>query len=246
MIALYRKSGLKRWLKWSYCVLTIGLCSGQNTGSISGRVQDELGAAFLSGVRISAVLLPDNPKTYTPFVAHGQSNPDGSYRLANLAAGKYEICLQALTGDYVDNCRWGKADAVPTVGAGASVSLNLRLTKGKVFSIEVDDKDQFLDRHEGKSPGGVFAVGVATKNREFVRATLSQDSKIKRAYRVVVPAATEFSLKVFTVLFDVESEKGNAEPLRVVEDLPRQILENEAGKSVKIQIRAIKALSVSK
>lgn len=218
----------------------------QATGTITGKIEDEKGGNFAPGARLSAVLMPDTPRNFTPFVAHAQTNPDGSYRLGGLPAGRYEICLQPLAGDYIENCRWGKPDAIATVAGAVVLPLNLRLTRGKVFTIEVEDGDQFLDRHEGKSPGGVLFIGVTTPSRDFLKATVAQDTKIKRTYQVIVPVATQFQVRFSSQLFELVSEKGNLEPLQVVQDTSRQFAENEPSKGIKVKVTSIKLLNLTR
>lgn len=77
-------------------------------GNISGRVLDERGRDYAQGARVLAVLLPEKPEGFTPFVTNAVTTPEGRFQMVGLPVGKYELFVQALNTDYVDMCRWGR------------------------------------------------------------------------------------------------------------------------------------------
>lgn len=216
------------------------------SGNISGRVLDERGRDYAQGARVLAVLLPEKPEGFTPFVTNAVTTPEGRFQMVGVPVGKYELCVQALNTDYVDMCRWGRVAANPVVVSGQTATANLTLTRGKEFTVEVEDKEGLFERHEGRSPGGFLAIGVFTPQREFVDAQISQDNKVKRVYRAVVPVGQRFQVRVVSPLFDVVNENEEQEPLRVVQDLNREFAEAENSKGIKLKVQGLKKLEVGR
>lgn len=227
------------------CLLLAWAAMAQSTGTITGKLEDEKGAIFAPGAGLTAVSMPDTPKNFTPFAAQVQTNLDGSYRLENLPPGPHEISVQPLAGEYVDNCRWGKPDAIATVEGTGVLPLSLRPTRGKVFTIEVDDGDQFLDGHEGKSPGGALFAGVTMPSKEFLKATVTQHTKLKRTHQVIVPVEAQLQVRVSSPFFEHISEKGDLEPMQVVLYISRHFTEKEPAKGIKSRVASTKPINSS-
>ncbi len=216
----------------------------QQSGSISGKVTDEKGKDYKGSARVMAMLVPEKPEGFTPFVTNAIAASDGSYKILGLPAGKYEICVQALDGDYVDLCRWGTAAATPLVAAGRDTAVNLKLTAGKVVTIAVEDSEGLLGRHEDKSPGGFLMVGVFTPQREVIDATILQDNKVTRVYRVVVPPNVKFKIRANSPLFDMVGANEALEPLRVTQDLEQSVADAEKGKAFQVKIQGLKKVNL--
>jgi hypothetical protein len=82
-----------RTVKFTLALLVLTLCAAasaaaQTTGSISGQVQDEKGAAIPG-----ATVTVRNTETGTSRT--GQTDDDGRYRFPNLAVGSYEVTVEA-------------------------------------------------------------------------------------------------------------------------------------------------------
>ncbi|WP_031495467.1 carboxypeptidase-like regulatory domain-containing protein [Bryobacter aggregatus] len=191
-------------------------------------------------------MLADQPERYQPFATNVITSSDGSYRFAGLPFGRYELCVQALEGDYVDMCRWGQAAANPIIGTAKVVTVDVKLAPAKVVLVEVDDAEGLLGRHEDKSPGGFLSIGAFTPQREVVDAQVSQDNKLKRVYRLLVPANTKFQIRTNSPLFDVVSTNEMLQPLRVTQDQDQILTESDGPKTIQVRIQGLKKLELAK
>lgn len=215
-------------------------------GTVSGVVSDEKGKAYGEGARVLVVRVAEKPDGFEPFVSNTVTGKDGSYRIGNVLAGKYEICVATNGGDYVDGCRWGQAAGTALVVNGGSVVANVSLTRGKIFTIDIKDDDGYLERHEGKSAGGFLNMGVFTEGKEFLDAEIATLTKNARKYRVVVPVGARFRVRAISPLFDVRTENetagGAGQGLRVLQDMDQVIEALETTKGVTLKLGGVKAL----
>ncbi len=239
------------WAGWMLMgwVLAQGIAL-QGQGTISGVVSDPQGKAFGDGARVLVVRVAEKPDGFEPFVSNTVTAKDGSYRIGNVLAGKYEICVATNGGDYVDRCRWGQAAGTALVVNGGSVVANVSLTRGRIFTIDIKDDDGYLERHEGKSAGGFLNVGVFTEQKEFLDAEIVTLTKNARKYRVVVPVGAKFRVRAISPLFDVKTENeaanGAGQGLKVLQDVDQVIEAQETTKGVTLKLGGVKALEVAK
>ncbi len=215
-------------------------------GTVSGVLNDEKGKAYADGAAVLVVKVAQSPDGFEPFVSNTITAKDGSFRIGNVPAGKYEICVTVQGTDYVDSCRWGKAVATALVTNGGNAQTTLALIKGRIFTIELKDDDGYLDRHEGKSIGGFLNMGVFTEQRDLVEARIATLTKTARKYRVVVPAGVKFRVRAQSPLFDLKTETDPVQSLAVLQDLDQVIDEKDLTKGVTLKVSGIKALEVGK
>lgn len=220
--------------------------SVQGQGVVSGVLSDDKSKAYADGARVLVVRVAERPEGFEPFVSNAVTAKDGSYRIGNVPAGKYELCVNTNGGEFVDTCRWGKAAGTALVVNGGTAVVNLSLTRGRVFTIDVKDADGYLDRHEGKSIGGFLDVGVFTEQKEFIEAGIETLTKSERKYRVVVPVGAKFRVRAGSPLLDVRNENEATQTLRVLQDLDQTIEDRETTKGVTLRLVGVKALEVNK
>lgn len=227
-------------------VLLAGPVTMLGQGTVSGILNDEKGNAYGDGARVMVVKVAESPDGFEPFVSHAVTGKDGSYRIGNVPAGRYEICVLTQGGDYVNTCRWGKAAGTALVANGGTAAVNVSLTKGRVFTIDLKDDDGYLDRHENKSIGGFLEVGVFTDQKEFVEAAIGSLTKNERKYRVVVPVGVKFRVRAQSPLFDVKTVNDTAQTLAVLQDLDQVLEEKDTTKGVSLKVGGIKVVEVAK
>lgn len=215
-------------------------------GTVSGVLNDEKGKAYGGGARVMVIKVAERPDGFEPFVSHAVTGKDGSYRIGNVPTGKYEICVLAPGGDYVNTCQWGKAAATALVAKGGTAVVNVSLTKGRVFTIDLKDDDGYLDRHENKSVGGFLEVGVSTDKKEFVEAAIGSLTKNERRYRVVVPVGVKFRVRMQSPLFDVKMLEDTPQTLTVLQDLDQMMEEKDTTKGVSAKVGGIKVVQIAR
>ncbi len=219
-------------------------CALMAQGTVSGVLNDDKGNAFRNGARVMVVKVAERPEGFTPFVSHAVTDKDGRYQIGDVPAGKYELCVWTSGGDWVNLCRWGQAAGTALVTNGATAEVNVALTKGRVFTIDLKDDEGYLDRHENKSVGGFLDIGVLNEQRDLVEAETEMEDKVKRKYRVVVPVGVKFRVRAQSPLFDVKTENEGVQSLRVLQDLDQVIEERDAGKGVTLKVSGVKVVGV--
>lgn len=229
-------------------VLLAGALSAQvagRGGTISGKILDGSGKDFGLGAQLLALRRIENtPKavTHTGFARAGR---DGSYVLSELPAGNYDLCVTPLNGEFVDECEWGRPSATVAVLAGGTSNANIRLNKGVLFWVELEDKEKALEKYEGKSPGGYLNLGVITPGNELVRMKTGQEAEEKKTYWIVAPVATRFRLEAKSPLFDLVSAEDTGETIEALQG-QREFSGSEAAKRVKLRVRGIKTVQVAR
>ena len=221
-------------------VLWMGALPLYCQGTVSGLLTDEKGKPYADGARVMVIKTADKPDGFVPFVSHAITAKDGSYRIGNVPAGKYDVCIWTSGLDYVNMCRWGKAAGSALVANGGTAQVNVSLTRGKVFYIELNDADAYLDRHENKSAGAFLDIGVYTEQLEMVEAVINQLDRAKRKYAVVVPANAKFRLSVRSALFDVKTQNEAVQSLQVLQDVDQVLRDNDKDKTVTLNVVGVK------
>jgi hypothetical protein len=227
-------------------LIGVGLMYGQGTsrgGSIAGKVLDSTGKDFANGAGILAMLRVPSPTGFKPHTAQTEAGRDGSYTLTGLPPGRYDVCVMAWNGDYVDECEWGKAAAVVSVGEGATAKQDLRLAKGVMIWVELADSQSLAEQHEGKSPGGFLDLSLITQRNETIRLKRGQEIAGKRSYWTIVPPGTKFRLEASSPLFDLESAEESGETLAALK-AQREFNGSEGSKKLKLRIRGLKTVEV--
>jgi len=189
--------------------------------------------------------LPDSEKDEKFQTGFALSGKDGGYRIEGLAAGRYEICVSALNGDFVDECEWGKAAAVVTVRAAEESNSNLRLVRGVLTWVDLEDNGRLLEAHEGKSNGGVLHLGVVTQRGDTLPMRPGQVLDGKKSYWVVVPVATKFRLEAKSPLFEIESAEESGESLSALQ-AQREFAGVESPKKFRLRLRGLKAVEAAR
>lgn len=215
-------------------------------GSVSGVLNDDAGRPYGDGARIMVIRVAEKPEGFEPFSSNVVTLKDGSYRVPNVPAGKYDLCIWISGGDYVNVCRWGKAAGSATVADGENTVSNLSLTRGRIFTIDVKDDEGYLTRHENKSLGGFLDVGVLNGYRDFVSADIATLDGNARKYRIVVPADTKFKVMVQSSLFNVTTLDEASQSLNVLKDLDQTIAAKEVTKGVTVKVIGVKAIDMAK
>lgn len=125
------------------------LLSAQSVASIQGLVTDAktnkpIPAAnvIASGARAGLSL-------------HTKTGGNGAFRIAGLAAGKYTLCVQVVSDQYLDPCQWNGNPTVLNLIAGQSAAgISLKLNAASVLTVQVQDPQKALTQKtkDGRHP----------------------------------------------------------------------------------------------
>ncbi|MEJ1930024.1 carboxypeptidase-like regulatory domain-containing protein [Nostoc sp. NIES-2111] len=214
-------------------------------GSIVGTVQMPDGREYNGGARVVAMRLPDSEKDEVFQTGFALSGKDGGFRLEALAAGRYEVCVSALSGEFIEECDWGKAAAVVAVRAGQESRSNLRLVRGVFTWVELEDNGKLLEQHEGKSNGGVLHLGVITQRGDTLPMRPGQTMDGKKSYWVVVPETTRFRLDARSPLFEIESAEDSGESLSSLQ-AQREFAAGQGAKRFRLRLRGLKSVEAAR
>ena len=166
-----------------------------------------LSGQVLTGVRIVA----PGVKSKGPLTRSGLLGPSGSFRLDGLHPGRYEICLQAPTTEWLNPCQWGLQP--PTVALSdvqPSQNLAIKLKRGAVVRVRIDDPGKLLEQNEGKTAGAHLLLGVGTDALWFHAAPIVSKDPTGRDHQVVVPFDRQVNLTVFSPLFELGDSSGSS------------------------------------
>lgn len=226
-----------------WCAYAQSTTGGELLGSIS-----EPNGKKVQNARIVAILQPSLTKLeYTPWDGFAISGRDGTYSIPNVPQGKIEICVDAIVGGFIDNCRWGKPSAVVTVATDTkTVRADIVLTPGKILRVRLDDEEGYLERHMGKTPGAGLEIGVLNEQRNFNAARLDGvQGNRRKNYFITVPANAAWRLFIAGNFFNLESDNEQLRPLSSILSADQDVKESEGEKEIVIRVRGVKAQAVA-
>lgn len=189
-------------------------CQGQQTnsaenGQISGTVKGDdgsnLGGATVFVRRTLAQGLRLRERTKWTIT----TDTSGVFQIGSLPNGQYTLCVQALSGNWLNPCEWGTV--VPTVTVSdpqRSVSTTVVLKRGAAIPIRVDDPGQLLSLNEGKKNGAPLLVGVRSDALIFHAAPVASQDSGGRNYDVTIPFNAQVSLVVASSGFRLTDGAG--------------------------------------
>src|SRR5262249_58002853 len=119
-------------IRVSYCLFAFVSFAFGQTAKIQGVVSDD-GGKNPANLSVAATAQSGDHRAYT-----SRTSAKGEYSFANLPAGTYILCVQAPGGIHLGNCQWAAPTQV-TVAASQTVTQNLSVTHGRVFTLRIDD-----------------------------------------------------------------------------------------------------------
>ena len=126
-----------------------------------------------------------------------------------------------------------------------------KLTRGRIFSIDLK-VDGHLDWQEMKSSvGGFLDIGLFNDHRDLLDADIESMDKLKLKYREVVPVGVKLRVRGQSRLYDVQTEDVQTEnetgqSLRVLQDLDQVLEEMAVTEGLMVRVAGIQALEEKK
>jgi len=146
-----------------------------------------------------------------PFSIGRAARADGAFGFTGLQPGVYRICAQLGKGTMVNPCEWGEPAPVITLEAEQiAKNVIVAMQYGVAVPIRVNDPQQLLVQHEGKTPGAHLLIGVGDANGMFHSALVTGTDKTGRDHQIVIPANTRVNLVVRSKFFQLADAAGAA------------------------------------
>lgn len=183
--------------------------SAAGRGQISVTVEGEDGSVVSgAGVFLRKTLAPGVPlRQRADWSATASSAGTVTFNL--LPNGRYTLCAQAASGNWLNPCEWGSARPTVVVSAAQRrVGMTLVLKRGAAVSVRVDDPSQSLAQNEGKTPGAHLLLGVRTDAGFFRTASVVAQDPKGRDYSVTIPFDAKMNLVVATSFYRLTDATG--------------------------------------
>jgi len=181
----------------------------QNTAGIQGLVLTQDNKPIKGGVVTATQVGVKASAT----AAHGTSQgsgSDGSFSIANLAAGTYNVCVNMPSSQFLDPCHWSAPVSVTLTSGQVLKGLQVKVKQGTTVTVHLNDPSQLLSANEGKKAGAHMLVGVWTPDGLFHAASVSSKGNAAREYSVTVPYDTALQLSLFSGFFQMADSNGKA------------------------------------
>jgi hypothetical protein len=118
--------------------------------------------------------------------SNAETSSDGSFTLASLAAGSYEVCVQVPGGDLLDPCKWSPTETNVTAGSSTSAGV-IQLVAGKLVQVRIADSANLLGSPQSRTSGASVLVGITTADGLFTPMPLQTADSNGRTYGLYVP-----------------------------------------------------------
>jgi len=181
-----------------FCVVPFlaNLASGQSvtTGGVAGTVADSNGNGLQATVR--AVRFGSKQSFQV------KSGANGTFNIAGLSAGEYELCATPSSTGYADSCLWGIDPTVQVTAGSITTGQSLVLEAAGTLQIQLTDSGGILSQTAAAAApaaGTVKAhlmVGVLTDKKLFVTAPVTATSATGRNHAITVPTGRNVSLRL--------------------------------------------------
>lgn len=140
-----------------------------------------------------------------------RSDNQGVFRFDGLSSGSYGVCVQATGTVWLDPCDWGLSVPQVSIGSGQmNITLTVKMTKGAILPIRIDDSGQLLGQHLGKTPGADLLIGISRPGQPFRPTSAISEDGAGRNHQFIVPYGMTVRLVVASSFFKLADGKGNA------------------------------------
>ena len=173
--------------------------SGTVTTSDGKAVRASLTIHDLSTVRV---------KGSAAFDRQFGSRADGSFALAGVPAGTYEICVDAPHEGLLDPCVWSEAGKF-SVSTADVAKLAVVAQRGQFTQLRVNDAGSILEDSKTKNTGGHLAITVQSGGGKFHHFRLLSSDLGGQSHYAVLPIGVPLTVTVSSADFAVKDEKNN-------------------------------------
>jgi hypothetical protein len=166
---------------------------------VDGKTHKPIPAAIVAAIRAD---VPSLRKAV-------RSGGDGAFRIDNLPAGPYSLCVQTAGEAWLDPCQWNGTPAGIVLTPGqAATGVSLRLAAASVLKVDVKDPAKLLEgkKKDGRrpdlavgvwGPGGLYYPARAlTRPGGAASPQSAGTGQMTYGYRLTIPRDTPLKLHV--------------------------------------------------
>ncbi len=199
--AAWIRGAFRRTLVASGLLLTAAAWLGAQegpTGVIRGRVLDGNGQAVF-GATIQTARIPGLANEAPLTTARAETASDGSFELAKLGEGLYQLCVQHISGTILDPCDWAENPVTVQLNAGGLLEgLTVEVRQAALLRVAIDDPQEVLKAEEegSKRKLSFLYVAVRTPRGGMRKARLLRTTASGYELGVPVPEGEDAQLFV--------------------------------------------------
>ena len=149
------------------------------------------------------------------------SDDTGAFVFRDLPNGDYTLCADAYAGGWLNPCVWGRRPLSARLSQNQrSMRVDIRLKRGAIVRIRLDDPAKLLAQHQGKTAGAEVLMGVSGDNFMFFPASITAQDEAGRTYGLLVPFAQPVKLAITSSFFQLADSAGIALPRSATTAIP--------------------------
>jgi hypothetical protein len=195
-------------LRFAKHILVLLLAAGAaisqtDTASVAGTVVDAKTQKPIPAAIVMAIRADVPPLSKTT-----RTGGDGAFKIDNLPAGRYSLCVQTAGDTWLDPCQWnGTPSGIVLTAGQAATGVSLKLAAASVLNVQVKDSGKLLKqkRKDGRDPD--LAIGVWGPRGLYYPARAAAapstgtpqsagTAEITYTYRLAIPRDTPLKLHV--------------------------------------------------
>ncbi|MFN7932154.1 MAG: carboxypeptidase-like regulatory domain-containing protein [Bryobacteraceae bacterium] len=206
---------------------------------VQGRVMSEEGKG-IEGATVTVIRRPaEDVGSLPPPVLSAVTDGSGVFLLHGMAAGTYRLCAQVPFSELLNPCEWETSRTEVSVKVSETKSgLEIRMVKGHLVMVNVQDPGGYLSTHLGKTRGAGFLVSYKALNRPTRPILPRNRDKVGRQYVVAVPFDRQVRFQVHSRFFSVEDDAGRA--LDESREIPVQAAKGNASSNITVRLKGLK------
>jgi hypothetical protein len=184
-------------------------------GSLQGSVTDENGTPIVNAsVHYSRIAqLTAQGTASKRFYVFDPSDPQytgtalttstGQYSALGMPSGNYYVCASVAFSAYLDGCLWQPVIQAVVPAGQSSASVSIRLKKGAVLRITVNDPLQLLRASTDPARGSNLIVGVQGQDGSIYVAPLASATATQWQLQITVPTTSQLNLWLFSTQLQI-------------------------------------------
>lgn len=187
------------------------ICANAQVAELSGVVRDEAGAP-VANVQVLAIKPVAPAATSTSLLAFGAiTAADGSFRIANMDPGPYNLCANADSRrGYVNVCDWGRYSGQVTLAAGTrATGTQITMERGVRVELRLEDASALVRVPEKQAEKNPLLLGLFGAEGMFHGFVLEDRDANGHNYAIVVPEKVKMKMHISGQNLAFADERGN-------------------------------------
>ncbi len=190
-------------------LVSAALCAmGQTAGSVSGTVTGTDGNPISAVVMMLTVKAAAGSQA-NPGVFTATSASDGTFEIASVPKGDYNLCASDEGRRFLDTCAWSGPLEVTVAGGPSSKRVDVHMQDAAEVTIDIQDPTQQLAAKGNQPPSAGLLIGVPAPHM-FLPAADGTDAPTIRTRKLYVPYDQDLEISVVTNDLQLTDAQGRA------------------------------------